>query len=280
MYKNMGVLGKVFLLLFSTLFFSIMGMAIVSILFKGANDIHILKINQSILSIFTLFIPSFLVGYLWYERPFSAFSINRFPQFNQIFLSVLLIVLISPFINLLAHLNEQIVLPDFLSSLEEQFRATENRIKEISMQMLWADSFSIYLFNLFVMAMLPALGEELFCRGALMNVFAEKWSKHAAVWLVAIVFSLIHFQMYGFIPRMLLGAILGYLLLWSGSLWLPIIIHFINNGLIVTAFYIYGGEIDTLENLGREGTVVWGIVSGILSLFVLWLIYKLRPIRE
>ena len=260
-------------MLFLCMFFLIFtGMALISLIPGNPADIHILKINQLILSVFTLLLPPIICSYFWYDKPLKSYSLHRLPELKQVILAIILIFSISPFINLLAYINEKMVLPEFLSGLENQIREMEDNAAELTRQMLDVNSTSALLLNLLVMAVIPALGEELFCRGALQNIFSEKFNKYTAVWIVAVIFSLIHFQMYGFLPRMVLGAVLGYLLVWSGSLWLPILVHFINNATIVLASY-FGREsemLDAMENIGKAETWGYGIASAIISGVIIW----------
>lgn len=268
------------LMLFLCMFFLIFtGMALISLIPGNPADIHILKINQLILSVFTLLLPPIICSYFWYDKPLKSYSLHRLPELKQVILAIILIFSISPFINLLAYINEQMVLPEFLSGLENQIREMEDNAAELTRQMLDVNSTSALLLNLLVMAVIPALGEELFCRGALQNIFSEKFNKYTAVWIVAVIFSLIHFQMYGFLPRMVLGAVLGYLLVWSGSLWLPILVHFINNATIVLASY-FGREsemLDAMENIGKAETWGYGIASAIISGVIIWYIAHPNP---
>lgn len=279
-FKNLGTFGKLLMLFFVFFVLSIFGMAVISLAFGNTQDIGILKINQLILSVFTLLLPPIIVGYFWYENPWQAYSLHQKPSAKMVVLSVVLIFTLSPFINLLAHINEQMVLPEFLSGLEKQMQAMEDRAGELTTQMLSVNSLSGLLFNLLVMAVMPALGEELFCRGALQNIFSEKGNKYIAVWIVAVIFSLIHFQMYGFLPRMVLGALLGYLLVWSGSLWLPILVHFVNNATIVLVSYFGKGNdtLEAMENIGKAETWGYGIASAVVSgVIILWMVKNLPP---
>jgi membrane protease YdiL (CAAX protease family) len=104
------------------------------------------------------------------------------------------------------------------------------------------------LFNLLVVAALPAVGEELLFRG-LVQRSVERWSgrSHLAVWITAVVFSAVHMQFEGFLPRLLLGAALGYLFLWTRNLWAPIVAHFVFNGAQVVAQYAAGDRIEALR---------------------------------
>ena len=275
-FKNLGLFGKLMVLFFAFFFFSIIGMALISLLFGNSTDIQTQKINQLILSFFTLLLPPIVVGKLWYEKPWKSYSLHKLPSGRQMILSILLIFSISPFINLLSYINEQMVLPDFLSALENKMMEMEGRAGELTKQMLDVSTLNGLFFNLIVMAVMPAFGEELFCRGALQNIFSEKRNKYVAIWIVAIIFSLIHFQMYGFLPRLVLGALLGYLLVWSGSLWLPILVHFINNATIVLMSYFgsENGTLETMENLGKAETWGYGIVSAVVSGLIIWMLIK------
>ncbi len=275
-FRNLGIFGKLLMLFLIFFVLSMAGMLIVNLAFGNTTDIEILKVNQLILSVFSLLLPPIICGYLWYEKPWKAYSLHRMPTAKQAILSILLIFCISPFINLLAHFNEQMVLPEFLANLENQFREMEDRAGELTKQMLDVSTINGLFFNLIVMAVMPAFGEELFCRGALQNIFSEKKNKYVAIWIVAIIFSLIHFQMYGFLPRLVLGALLGYLLVWSGSLWLPILVHFINNATIVLMSYFgsENGTLEVMENLGKAETWGYGIVSAVVSGVIIWMLIK------
>src|SRR5690606_4911795 len=96
------------------------------------------------------------------------------------------------------------------------------------------------MFALVIIAILPAVGEEIVFRGLIQNeLLRGTRNVHVAIWVAAILFSTIHFQFYGFVPRLLLGALFGYLYYWSGNLMLAILAHFVNNGVSVVALYLY-----------------------------------------
>jgi membrane protease YdiL (CAAX protease family) len=125
-------------------------------------------------------------------------------------------------------------LPDFLAPLEAWMREAENAATALQERFLSGTSYLDLFVNIVVMAITPAICEELLFRGVIQNQL-EKWFKnaHIAVWVAAIIFSAIHFQFYGFFPRMILGAALGYLLVYGKSLWLPIVAHALNNFMAV-----------------------------------------------
>jgi hypothetical protein len=183
-----------------------------------------------------------------------------------------------PFINLLGEINASLKLPEWLSWLEKIIKTREDMAAELTEKFLKVDSFGGFLFNLFMIAFLPAIGEELLFRGVVQRIFTN-WTRslHWGIWIAAALFSALHFQFYGFIPRMLLGVMFGYLLVWSGSMWLPIIAHFINNGVAVTGMYLIdkGAIKPEFEEIGSTGdSIYFSIVSIAVVALLLWLIKR------
>lgn len=252
-------------------------------------DTNYLRTVQALQTLCVFFLPPFVVAYLWSEQPLRWLHLQKTSCPAVLLLLVpLSMVIAAPGINLLAHLNEQMSLPAFLQPLEEIMKEMELRAAALTEQFLQVHSVKGLLVNILIMALLPAMGEELTFRGLLLNSLtrqsdesvqtARRSSFHIAVWVVAILFSAIHLQFYGFFPRMLIGAYLGYLLLWSGSLWLPILAHFTNNAIAVTTYYIvFRSQTDTsvLETIGTGDTLWLGITSLVLSLLLIFCIYRI-----
>jgi membrane protease YdiL (CAAX protease family) len=154
-------------------------------------------------------------------------------------LTILIMLSMGPLMESINELNKNMVLPEALKEIEAWMKLKEEQMTEMTKQLLVMDSVNILLVNMLMLAIIPALGEELIFRACLQKIFG-RWTGnyHLAIWLSAIIFSTIHFQFYGFMPRMFLGALFGYLLVWSGSIWLPILAHFLNNGMAVVGAYI------------------------------------------
>ena len=126
----------------------------------------------------------------------------------------------------------------------------------------------------FVMGVAAGFAEELFFRGAFQRLLVTgRVNVHAAVWVVGIVFSLVHMQFYGFVPRMLLGVYFGYLMVWSGTVWLPIIIHALNNTLYVLNARL-AGEGSALETIGTGDTALWAAVSVVATVALLYVLNR------
>lgn len=181
------------------------------------------------------------------------------------------ILIAIPGINLLSYLNQQISLPAFLEPLEAIMKQQEEAAAALTESFLQTRSIGGLIINIALMALLPALSEELTFRGLLVR-------DRTAVWVAAIIFSAIHFQFYGFIPRMLLGALFGYVLLWTGSLWIPVLMHFTNNCVAVLLYYIAyarGENMDALDAFGTADTLWVGILSLILLVPAIYLLRKI-----
>ena len=144
-----------------------------------------------------------------------------------------------PLINLLSTFNNLLVFPEFLQPLGNWMRAQEDQAGRLTELFLTMPTVSDLLLSMLIMALIPAMGEELLFRATLQPMFT-KWTgkPHLAIWITAFVFSFIHFQFFGFLPRFLIGAFLGYLFYWSGSVWYSVAAHFANNGLAVLAYYL------------------------------------------
>ena len=167
-----------------------------------------------------------------------------------------------------------------MSGVENWMRSSENYAGELTSAFLTVTSIKGLLFNIVLIAVIPAIGEELLFRGVLQRIFTE-WFKnpHWGIWIAAILFSAIHMQFFGFLPRLFLGLFFGYLLEATGSLWIPIVAHFINNltGVLLSFFVAKNALPESTNDFGMTGeTWVYGIIGGILGSVLLWLIVRKR----
>jgi len=172
-------------------------------------------------------------------------KLTSFYSFKKVsFLPLLLVFLILfaslPFMEWVTLLNQKMSLPSALSGIEAWMKQLEESAAQATIKLITVRNNFDFVVNLVVIALLPAVGEELLFRGGVQRTLHRMYGNpHAAIWLSAIIFSAIHMQFYGFIPRMLLGAGFGYLYYYSGSLWYAMFGHFLNNGYAVcVAFYM------------------------------------------
>jgi hypothetical protein len=187
-----------------------------------------------------------VLAYLFHGNPKEYLQLRKVAPAASLLWVGLGMLAAVPLINLLGDLNSRMHLPSFLAPVEQWMRDSEDKAAVLTEAFLDMPGPGDLAFNLFMIALLPAVGEEWLFRGVVQRLFGE-WSgkKQVGIWAAALLFSAMHLQFYGFVPRLLLGALLGYLLLWSGSIWLPMLAHFLNNAAAVLAAYLYQHQVLT-----------------------------------
>ena len=203
---------------------------------KALVDIDLARWAQTVSSVGMFLAPALAMAWLCDRRPGRYLSLRGVADGRVWALVVVNMLLVAAPISLLGALNQEMSLPAFLEPVERWMRAQEDLAQELTVAMIGDGSAGQIAINLLVMALCPAITEEFFFRGALRRV-VERFGAgpRASVWIVAVLFSAIHLQFYGFVPRMLLGAYFGYLLLWTRSIWVPVCAHFVNNATAVIA---------------------------------------------
>lgn len=241
-------------------------------------NLQALKFLQLFNALGIFIVPPIVFVWLFSEKPAETLSLNRISKPSLYALTVLLFLVALPMLNWVVEWNSQINLPDVFSDIENWMRESEDRAMVLTQALLQMDNISQLLVNLVLIAVLPAIGEELLFRGLVQRIFTG-WTKnhHLGIWISAILFSALHFQFFGFFPRMLLGALFGYMLFYSGSLWVPIFAHFINNAsaLIISYFYGFNTMESEVEKLGvTEDTMLLLIPSMLLFITIFYFFRK------
>ncbi len=243
-----------------------------------APDIMFLKISQLIVTVVTFFVPVLLLCKISRIKSKIFVRADKWLSPVIVMLAVLLMIAIQPLMNATADWLSNWSLPSSLSWLEHWLKNMEKQNLELVRQFLDVNSVGGLLFNILVVAIAPAICEEFFFRGGLQQVFYARMNKHVAIWLAAAVFSAVHMEVSGFFPRMVLGASFGYLFIWTGSIWAPVIAHFVNNLCgVVTEYLIFNHMIDkNIEKVGT-GDTLWATVLGsVIFLVALLFIYRLN----
>lgn len=202
------------------------------------TSLNVERAVQFISSVITFIVGGVSVAYLIFENPKEELMMSSWGGGKNYLYGIIALLALLPIVGVLNEWNQGISFPDALAPLEQWMREAEDAAAELQERFLSGTSYLDLIINIVIMAITPAICEELLFRGVLQNQL-EKWFKnaHIAVWVAAIIFSAIHFQFYGFLPRMVLGAALGYLLVYGKSLWLPIVAHCVNNSLaVITAW--------------------------------------------
>lgn len=242
-----------------------------------------LKLIQTTQAVLGFLVPAWLCAYLFHESPkqyltiHSGFSIAKAILVSGIMLSLL------PFINWIGYLNSQMAFPEALSGFEAYIKEAETSAGKLTERLLSGNSISDLLSSLVVIAIVAAIAEEFFFRGVLQQILVKSTKNiHLAIWISAIVFSAIHFQFYGFLPRMLLGTVMGYIFVWTGSIWMAVLAHFVNNACAVISHYLYAGTptYDRFEKLGTNDTWPFALAGLVTALVLIVLLRRTTRIPQ
>ncbi|MBN2613401.1 MAG: CPBP family intramembrane metalloprotease [Bacteroidales bacterium] len=200
-----------------------------------SDNIPFLKYIQAVQSIGTFLLPALLLAWLFTGNITGYLQLNHRVSLYSMLLVAFSLVTAIPLINFSGYLNSKVPLPGYF---EEFFIQMEESYSRLLTSFLDSSSIKGYLVNMFVIAVLPAVCEEFLFRGVFQRIFTDMTrNKHFGIFLAAALFSLMHFQFSGLLPRLLLGVYFGYLLYWGRTLWLPIAAHFVNNAFAVTFYH-------------------------------------------
>jgi uncharacterized protein len=252
--------------------------------FTDKSNLPLLKYLQITQSIGLFIIPPFIAASLFGSTISSYLKIRNKPYPFVLIIVIILAIISIPFINYLAELNANVNLPDSMERIENWMKEMEETAAELTEMLISANTFDVFLLNLFMIAVLPALGEELLFRGVIQKQLTRFFrNHHAGIWVAAILFSALHMQFYGFIPRMFLGVLFGYLLVWTGSIWIPITAHFVNNASAVLFYYLFSNDMvnEELETIGATESDMYYVIASMAGMFIfLFLIYRYQKIRS
>lgn len=246
---------------------------------SDTSTVAFLKYFQVINQIGVFVLPSIVYAYFENRNVPEFLRLNRKPNYSQLLISIMIIIASFPAISWMVEMNEQMHLPDYLKSIETWMRDNEDKTNLLTEVFLSVNSINGLVINLFIIAIMAAIGEELLFRGVVLRVIFD-WLKnpHLAVFISSILFSALHLQFFGFLPRMVLGLLFGYIYLWTASLWIPVILHFLFNGVTVVAAYLYNiGMISTdAERFGSTDNILIIGASFIITIFLLVMLNRKR----
>jgi uncharacterized protein len=244
---------------------------------NNPESMRLLKFLQVMQSFGLFIIPPFVLAWLFHDDIRHYLFLHNKVSAVSAALVIVLIFFALPVINFTGEINNQMHFPEWLSGIEEWMKNAEDRAEEMTRAFLRVDNIGGLLFNLFMIALLPAIGEELLFRGVIQRIFTN-WTRshHWGIWISAILFSALHIQFYGFIPRMLLGVLFGYLLVWSGSIWLPVIAHFFNNAFAVVAMFLIDRGIlnPEMEEIGATSDSYYATAISFVLVVILLIMLK------
>ena len=249
--------------------------------FEDPRYVAASKLIQILGSLGTFILPAFLFSYLFAGDLFSYYGFGNRIGTASMVMVVLMMVAVIPFINYLAEINMKLVFP--IDSVDRFLRSLEGQAEEVMRAFTSTQSPLGLLVNMLMIGVIAAVGEELIFRGLIQRLLHEMIRNiHVAVLVTAIIFSAFHFQFFSFLPRFVLGIILGYLMFYGRSIWYPILAHFVNNimGVIYYYFYARGSANDMLEEIGTSTMMPVTAIISLLLFGLFFLIWWLLVGRE
>lgn len=232
------------------------------------QNANISRLLNTLATLIAFLVPAILFAKIVSKKPFSFLGFSKQVNAKQFALVVLITFAGMILSGSLGMLNQKIPLSE---SLLKQAQNLENTYKNAMMNMAHMSSFTDYLLAMLVMALAPAIFEEVLFRGAFQKVFTG-WTKNAwaGIIITSILFSAIHFSFFGFLPRIALGIILGLIFFYTNNLWLSILLHFLNNGFVVTQLYILTVQGKSIEKVMDETMPIWWGIIALVLLIVLF----------
>jgi uncharacterized protein len=210
------------------------------------------------------------------HRSVFNFFKNRKYEAVPVLITVFVVIIFMGVNSIFIEWNANFHFPEFAKGFEEWAKEREDLATELTKYLTKFESQYELIVAILIIAVLPAIGEEIVFRGIIQNQLMQGTKNaHLSIWIAAFIFSAIHFQFFGFVPRLLLGGLFGYLYYWSGNLWLAITAHFVNNGFSVLALYFYQQgtvdfDMDKMESVPPNVLML----SAVLTITSLYYFYK------
>lgn len=244
----------------------------VAALLSGSQHVGIARFLNTVASFLVFCIPALVLAMAQQKNPFQFLGLHSRLTIKQCLLVVLIAFTGLILSGALGEINQAIWLPaKWLIKAKE----LEASYKQTMMAMATMHSFSEYLIALFVMAFSPALFEEILFRGGFQQIFVG-WARNAflGILITSVLFSAIHFSFFGFLPRLALGLILGYVFYYSKNLWLNVLMHFLYNGIIVTQLYLATKKGQSIDKVMDESMPIWWGLIATLGMYALLQLFK------
>lgn len=291
--ENLSSWGKLFFLLgliiVSSLFSAFAGLLVGRLYFnvdintlsgiisnpQSTGDINFLKFYQLINQIGVFIIPVIIYSILFSKSFIGYLTLDKSPRLLSLLISGLVIYTLLPFDQYLLDFNQNINFPKMLSGLEQWMKDYESQAETLTEAFLKTNSVWVLMVNLFIVAVVPAIGEEWLFRGVVLKLFKQiTGNYHWAVLISAFLFAALHLQFMSFLPRFVLGILLGYLFVITRNLWVPIFAHFINNASSIIIYYLhFNGKINiSVEDFGSSSNVVYIIGSLLITIWLMFIL--------
>lgn len=242
----------------------------------GGNPAAAMRIGTVVQDLLAFIIPAIVTALIVTRKPAELLCIR--PAANpRIFLAVLVMAFASiPALESVIYWNYHWEFPESMAEFVAAARAMEDNAANMMRVMMQNTSVLSLIVNILIVGVLAGFSEEILFRGCFQRLLTTGGvNPHVAIWIVAVCFSAMHFQLFGFVPRIILGAYFGYLLLWTRSLWVPVVAHSLNNTLYVIAAW-YQARTEGVDAVTEEPVMysAWLIALSVIATIVILLLQK------
>mgnify|MGYP003288740112 CR=1 FL=1 len=250
---------------------TVIGFAYVFITKSNPNDLNALRFMQISSQIFTFALPPIIYALLVKEKPTNDLGLKK-SKILWVLIGIAMIFLIMPLNSIFAEWNANLTLPDSMSRIEYLMKQMQEAATEMIEKFVNVDTVGGLILNLFMIAGLAALGEELLFRSIIQTSLIKICKNaHIGILIASAIFSFIHFEFYGFVPRLILGMLLGYMFYFSGSIWIPMLMHFLNNGTVVLVYFLNNKGITNIDVDTFGQTSIPILIISIVVMIVLFI---------
>ena len=286
MFKQFGTLARIGILLFVTLVCIMIALVVGSaanLWYSSAAGVDyqqtasnptFIRVYQIVTSLIMFVLPALLSAVLFHDKMKEGLCLSHKVEVKPLLISLAAMAAAMPLASFLTAVNSHLSLPDSLHSIEEWMRSQEDRAKALTDSMLVTDNFGTYLINIVAMALVPAIGEELYFRATLQNTISRSITPVWAAAITAVLFSAFHLQFYGFLPRLLLGFLLGFMMVCTKNILVPVAAHFFNNFVAISAYYFTGKDIQINEHQALTSIIPVAVLSAAAVSWLLYLLWK------
>ena len=250
---------------------TVIGLAYVFITKSNPQDLNSLRFMQISSQLFTFVFPPIAYAFLVKEKPVNTLGLKN-AKILWFLIGTAMIFAIMPLNSILAEWNAGLTLPESLSALEQMIKDMQESASAMIEKFVSVDTIGGLMLNLFMIAGLAALGEELLFWSIIQTSLIKLCKNaHVGILIASAIFSIIHLEFYGFIPRLILGMLLGYMFYFSGSIWVPMLMHFLNNGTVVLIYFLNNKDITNIDVDTFGQTSIPILIVSIVVMIVLFL---------
>lgn len=272
---NVSVSKRIVLFLCASVLSVILGSVIMQIVLHGGMTTPRLRISTVFQDVTFFIMPAIITAVIICRRPADFLMIGKLPHIALAVATVSAVITSIPAMNAIIEWNMSLHLPESMSGVEEWMKNAEESARKVTETLLGGTGVKSFCVALLLVGILAAFSEEIYFRGTIQRLFSTSGVNiNIAIWATAIIFSAIHLQFFGFIPRLLLGAFFGYIVYWSQNLWLGILAHFTNNAIAAAGMTLVD---KTEQSSAVTPNLNWFLIIGsvILTAFLIGVIKRI-----